>query len=121
MRIDRISRKGKTITLKGSFQPGDLRHVLDMANKGAFAVPKPKPPTTAERYAAQIAAVRKVCADLPDAAATILDDLRNERRGWYHATLLCYCEDVEPWQWANIATHYEETRPCANGAPAQPE
>jgi hypothetical protein len=75
--------------------------------------------TIAERYTEQIAAVHKVCTDLPDAAATILDDLQNERQGWYHATLLCYCVDVEPWEWQRIAEHYEETRPCANGAPAQ--
>ena len=34
MRFDRITRKGKTITLKGSFRPDELRTVLDMADKG---------------------------------------------------------------------------------------
>lgn len=66
---------------------------------------KTKTPTTATRYATQIAAVAKVCADLPDAKPVILDDLLHERQGWYHNTLLCYCENVEPWQWQRIAQH----------------
>lgn len=39
MRIDKITRKGRTITLKGSFQPGDLRPILNAANQGVFSVP----------------------------------------------------------------------------------
>jgi len=73
-----------------------------------------KTPTIAERYAEQIAAVRKVCADIPDAGPVIMDDLLNERRGWYHDLILCYCQDVEPWQWQRIACYIQEEAKTGN-------
>ncbi len=36
MRIDSVRKRGRTITLRGSFQPEDLRRVLDMANAGTL-------------------------------------------------------------------------------------
>jgi len=39
MKITGISRKGRTITLKGSFQPGDLKTILEAANAGMLTVP----------------------------------------------------------------------------------
>lgn len=73
---------------------------------------KPKPLSLIQRYPTQIAALRKICADMPGNAPTIVDDLLNERRGWYHATLLCYCDDIEPWQWQRVAAAYTPGEPA---------
>ena len=39
MKINRVRRRGKTITITGSFQREDLQKVIDLANKGAFEPP----------------------------------------------------------------------------------
>ena len=38
MKITSIRRRGRTITIKGSFQRADLRHVLELANTGQLAL-----------------------------------------------------------------------------------
>ena len=53
--------------------------------------------------AERLAAVRKVIASQPEAAETILDDLKEGRRGWYHDAILCYCDDTTPEEWKRIA------------------
>lgn len=51
----------------------------------------------------QVAAVIRVINDQPDAATTILDDLANGRRGWYHNLILCYTDDTDTETWRAVA------------------
>ena len=38
MKITSIRRRGRTITIRGSFQRADLRHVLELANTGQLVL-----------------------------------------------------------------------------------
>lgn len=44
MRIDGVRKRGRTILIRGSFQPEDLRRVLDMANAGMLTSGLTTPP-----------------------------------------------------------------------------
>ena len=62
-------------------------------------------PAQPVRFAAQIAAVRKIITDMPTEAPAILDDLAHGRRGWYHPLILSYCDDIHPDDWCIVANH----------------
>lgn len=70
MRINKIIRKGRTIELRGSFRPGELRTVLEMANRGEFAMPmqRDRYPDNWEEISHQIRFVRAggKCEGTPD-------------------------------------------------------
>ena len=68
MKITSIRRRGRTITIRGSFQREDLRHVLELANTGQLAL-TPDVPAREEPERQPLL----VDLDSPEAGQMVLD------------------------------------------------
>ena len=68
MKITSIRRRGRTITIRGSFQRADLRHVLELANTGQLAL-TPEAPAQQEPERQPLL----VDLDSPEAGRMVLD------------------------------------------------
>ena len=95
-----------------------ITYTIDTANIGK-AQPAPAPAAQDDKfsYQSRIAAVNLVLNEQPDAAETILDDLRNGRRGWYHDLILCYTDDTDPETWRRVARDIDAVRRPPSAVP----